>query len=108
MSSLEYFTSEVEIYSIDEAFLNLSHRENMNKYGSNIRSVEKMFQANCLYKKAGVIMTGLHSDNEYQGNLFEHRRNREQEVELMNIVDQLNKKFGPGTINFGLVRSQSS
>ena len=71
-------------------------------------AVKKMFQVDCLYKKAGVIMTGLHSDNEYQINLFEQNTDREKEVQLMDLVEQLNKKWGAGTINFGLIKSQSS
>ena len=69
---------------------------------------QKMFQTDCPYKKAGVIMTGLHRDSEYQANLFEQNTDRDKEVQLMDLVEQVNKKWGRGTINFGLLKSQSS
>lgn len=37
MDALSNFTPEIELYSIDEAFLNLSDMENLEKYASKIR-----------------------------------------------------------------------
>jgi DNA polymerase V len=71
------------------------------KYAS--AALQKIYVPNCPYKKAGVIMTGLHSDNERQGFLFEQLRDLDRELNLSQIVDRLNQRYGAETMTFGLV-----
>jgi DNA polymerase V len=71
------------------------------KYAS--AALQKIYVPNCPYKKAGVIMTGLHSDNERQGFLFEQPRDLDRELHLSQIVDRLNQRYGAETMTFGLV-----
>jgi DNA polymerase V len=66
-------------------------------------AVKQLYQPGCPYKKAGVIMVGLHSEDERQGNLFEQPVDRLQPNRLIEVVDQLNLKLGAETITFGLV-----
>ena len=49
------------------------------------------------YKKAGVIFFGLESSGSVQPDLFSDNRKTERS-ELFRTVDQLNRKFGKGTI----------
>jgi DNA polymerase V len=71
------------------------------KYAS--AALQKIYVPNCPYKKAGVILTGLHSDNERQGFLFEQPRDLDRELNLSQIVDRLNQRYGAETMTFGLV-----
>jgi DNA polymerase V len=66
-------------------------------------TAKQLYRPNCPYKKAGVIMVGLHSEDERQGNLFEKPVARSQSHRLIEVVDQLNRKLGAEAITFGLV-----
>lgn len=66
-------------------------------------ALRQIYEPHCPYKKAGVIMTGLHSENERQGFLFEQPRDLDRELRLSQIVDRLNQRYGAETLSFGLV-----
>jgi DNA polymerase V len=76
-----------------------------------IAALGQLYRSGCLYKKVGVVMTGLHSEQIRQGNLFELLENiqvslprdLERERVLCEIVDRLNREYGAETVTFGLV-----
>ncbi len=53
--------------------------------------------------RVGVSLTDLVSANEHQTDLFE----RPQNAVLTKAIDELNKKFGKGSVGFGLAASSS-
>jgi DNA polymerase V len=66
-------------------------------------AIKQIYRPGCLYKKAGVIMVGLHSQDERQGNLFEKPVNQLEPSPLIEVVDRLNRRFGAETVTFGVV-----
>jgi DNA polymerase V len=69
-------------------------------------ALRQIYEPHCPYKKAGVIMTGLHPENERQGVLWSPPRNLDREQRLSQIIDQLNHRYGAETLSFGLVGHQ--
>ncbi|MFM1841430.1 MAG: hypothetical protein RLZZ490_161, partial [Cyanobacteriota bacterium] len=69
-------------------------------------ALQSIFRPHHPYRKAGVIMTGLQSEQMVQGNLFEPPQDRERQQRLMAVVDQLNRQFGRETVGFGIVGQQ--
>ncbi|WP_373538699.1 Y-family DNA polymerase [Chamaesiphon sp.] len=79
--------------------------------GYAIAALSQIYLPNCPYKKVGVVMSGLHSEQMRQGNLFDlletiqtsQSRDLERERLLCEIVDRLNSRYGAETVTFGLV-----
>jgi DNA polymerase V len=69
-------------------------------------ALQSIFRPHYPYRKAGVIMTGLQSEQMVQGNLFEPPQDRERQQRLISVVDQLNRQFGRETVGFGIVGQQ--
>jgi DNA polymerase V len=51
--------------------------------------VDKLFEKGQLYKKAGVMLSGIVPDNSIQGNLFQSKSKNSERV-LMNMIDNVN------------------
>ena len=64
--------------------------------------VKKIFESGYLYKKAGVILTGITPDNIVQKNLFEDYYNIRNRKVLLRTIDSINKKMGRDTIRYAL------
>jgi DNA polymerase V len=62
--------------------------------------LERIFKPDFLYKKAGIMLTGIVPQDQVQLNLFT-ARDSEKEKLLMSAVDKINNKFGRGKIQFG-------
>jgi DNA polymerase V len=59
-----------------------------------------IFKAGYRYKKAGVIVMGLTSNNETQLNLFKTSNPKHQP--LMSVIDKMNQCYGENKIKFGV------
>lgn len=62
----------------------------------------KIFQAGHIYKKVGVMLSGLQPENPWQQDLF-HESKKDggiKEKKVMDILDKLNSDFGKNTISF--------
>ena len=66
----------------------------ISKYA--IEGLKKIFRQDIDYKKAGVIVMGLNSINNYQYNLFENEDIKHQD--LMRTIDSIQKKEGQSKI----------
>ena len=64
--------------------------------------VKKIFESGYLYKKAGVVLTGITPDNIVQKNLFEDYYNIRNRKVLLRTIDSINKKMGRDTIRYAL------
>ncbi len=62
-----------------------------------VEALRSIFREGYLYKKAGVIVTGLLPEKEIQGNLFSAPGN-EKGQQLMASLDQVNRRFGQETL----------
>ena len=64
-----------------------------------IKAVKTIFRSGIKYKKAGVIVTGLVPNDNFQLNLFTHENPKHKP--LMAAIDDLNKKFKSDKIKLG-------
>ena len=56
-----------------------------------IKAIEDVFKKGIAYKKAGIILTGLVSSNNYQLNIFDWENSNHQP--LMKAIDKINYRF---------------
>ena len=61
------------------------------------KKLKSIFSSGRRYKKSGVMFFGLESKNNRQQDLFSPAK-REQNSELYKAIDQINAKFGKGTL----------
>lgn len=64
-----------------------------------VAAVKSIFKTGIKYKRAGVILTGLVPNDNFQLNLFSHENPKHKP--LMSAIDGLNKKFKAGKIKLG-------
>lgn len=57
-------------------------------------AVEELFTKGHRYKKAAVMLTGILPESEVQGDLFIEQQYDEKQHNLMNKVDEINRKYG--------------
>ena len=90
MDVLAGFAADVEVYSIDEAFLTLPAAAHA--------LTARLFRPGCRYRKAGVILLELAPATPAQGHLFLPGNPRE--AALMATLDRVNGRYGPGTLHY--------
>jgi DNA polymerase V len=73
-------------------------REHDAQYvGSKTASLDQTYKSGYLYKKAGVRLSGIESVKHQQADLFTRQNNPARE-QLMAAMDNLNEKYGRGTV----------
>lgn len=69
--------------------------------------VDRLFEAEVPYKKAGVILSHIESKDLRQISLFDSNKIVNND-ELMTVVDRVNKRFGRGNLMFGRVSHKAA
>lgn len=64
------------------------------------RLLHESFRRGYFYKQAGVVLGGIIDENGSQMDLFESAQDAKMK-KLMEVADEINKKYGDSTINFG-------
>ncbi len=67
--------------------------------------LEEIFKAGYVYRKAGVILSGIVSADNLNGRLFDEEKWRRFRG-VMRAVDKINRKFGRDTIRFAVANSE--
>lgn len=67
-----------------------------------LKGLKTIFKPNYFYKKAGVMLMDLCSENEVQGNLFDNV-DRKKHHKLMTVLDRVNDKYGRNTLKFAIM-----
>lgn len=62
--------------------------------------LEKIFKENYLYKKSGVMLTDIISENNIYPNLFGNSYGNDNRHEVMNVLDKINHKYGKDKLFF--------
>lgn len=70
--------------------------------GYALRGIESIYAEGYCYKKAGVLFNELMADQMRQTNLFDYLE-RDQAQKLMEVMDQVNQRWGAGTLKFAAV-----
>ncbi|MBD8573221.1 Y-family DNA polymerase [Pseudomonas syringae] len=60
-------------------------------------AVDQIFRPGYRYSKAEVLLLDLRQPGEFSGDLFEARQPAAL-AQLMNVIDQINSRWGPGTL----------
>jgi DNA polymerase V len=60
--------------------------------------LERVYRKGPAYRKAGVMLSGICQRGQVQMNLFHTSREGEQELKLMQTVDEVNRRWGRGTL----------
>jgi DNA polymerase V len=66
---------------------------------SALQGIRAIYREGYLYKKAGVIVTGLVSANQTQADLFDSQ-NRAKSKRLMSALDAINSRWGADTLHY--------
>lgn len=66
-----------------------------------LHGLSQIFQPNLLYKKAGVIVSGISTDKAIQGNLF-YQEDNEKLSAISQVSDYLNARYGRGTVQLAI------
>lgn len=67
-----------------------------------LRILDRIYLPGVMYKKAGVVVGGIHSMEAVQQDLFDTIHNRPARAELMKAVDFLNCRYGLKTIQLSV------
>ena len=65
-----------------------------------LAALNTIYREGFLYKQAGVVLTDITDEKGVQLDLF-NERDDERHRKLMQVADELNRKFGGNNINFG-------
>lgn len=95
--------SERERYVSKSVTITLSMDSNSNNelVMAAMKGLKQIFETGLLYKKAGVIVSGISSDTFIQGNLFTGELNKTFKT-LSKVTDQLNNQFGKDMVRLGV------
>lgn len=115
-SSAQYITvfihtdpfSETEKFFYNSTTITLSIASNTNNelVTAAIQGLKDIYRPNLLYKKAGIIVSGLSSENHIQGNLFEATNNPKLK-EISKLADIINHRYGRDKIKLAVQGSRS-
>ena len=72
-----------------------------------LEGLRKIYQPKYLYKKAGVMMMDICSENAVLGNLFD-TIDRKKHQRLMTVLDTVNNRYGRNTLKFACMGDGSA
>jgi DNA polymerase V len=64
-----------------------------------LQGIRAIYRDGYLYKKAGVMLTGLVPSSQRQADLFDYR-DREKSKRLISALDSINDRWGAGTLQY--------
>jgi len=70
------------------------------------QNLEKMFKPGYRYKKAGIMLTGILSQQQVQLNLITPSYHPSREKILMKTIDQINARWGSDTVKYAVAGIQ--
>ena len=70
-----------------------------------IKTLERIYKPHYEYRRAGIILSGLVSNEKLTLRMYDDERFQRQH-QLMKAIDEINRKFGRDTIRFASVKSE--
>jgi DNA polymerase V len=70
-----------------------------------LSTLERIYNKDFEYRKAGIILSGLVPSEELTKRMFDDERFQRQH-KLMKAIDAINQKFGKDTVRFGSVKTE--
>lgn len=72
-----------------------------------LKTLEKIYKPHYEYRRAGIILSGLVSNEKLTKRMFDDERFQKQH-NLMKALDEINQKFGKDTIRFASVKTEGN
>ncbi len=72
-----------------------------------LQTLEKIYKPHYEYRKAGIILNGLVSDDKLTKRIFDDER-FEKQHKLMKAFDEINRKFGKDAVRFASVKTEGN
>lgn len=91
-------------YDFKEVIMDISTSDSMRIVSEALKLLEKIYIKGFKYKKAGVWLGQISSDDKLQLSLFE-KHDSVKSANLMKSIDAINKKSGQNTIKFAVSTS---
>lgn len=92
------FKEQEKYYKMSTVYLDRPTANTSELIEKGVEELKKIFKKGLLYKKAGVILSGLIDENEQQLSFFISSYINSKEENLMKAIDFINKKIGRGSI----------
>ena len=72
------------------------------------RLLSHIYQQGFLYKKSGVILSGIVDDTSVQQDIFDEIGDRQKRSKLYQVIDQINLRDGNNTVQYAIQHSAQS
>ncbi|MGB9843986.1 MAG: Y-family DNA polymerase [Caldisericia bacterium] len=92
------FKEEEKYYKMSTIYLDKPTANTSELIEKGVEELRKIYKKGLLYKKAGVIISGIIDENEQQLSFFLSSYKGSKEENLMKTIDIINKKLGRETI----------
>ncbi|SVD82848.1 uncharacterized protein METZ01_LOCUS435702, partial [marine metagenome] len=69
---------------------------------ASIAALRNIYRSDCIYKKAGVIVSGIVHQSQVQLSFFDDIGNIEKRQHLMQAVDTVNDRYGRMKVRFAV------
>ena len=86
--------------------LNAPTNDSMEIVAATMAALRSIYRHNCIYKKAGVIVSGIVPQSEVQLSFFDNIEDIEKRHQLMQAVDVVNDSFGRMKIRLAINGSE--
>jgi len=67
-----------------------------------LKGLKKIYKSDFMYKKAGVMLMDISTEDAVQGNLFD-KLDRQKQKSLMEVLDKINDRYGRNTLKFAVM-----
>ena len=100
-----HFKLEVpRFYGFDVEDLGIPVNDTPTLMDAVVKLLEKLYRPGIAYKKAGVSLENIQRENDIEQDLFAFENDRADRLSA--VIDQLNNRFGKGTISLSTVKRE--
>ena len=91
-----------QYFGSDMAVMSVLSSDTLEITRTALRILDRIYRPGIWYKKAGVVLTDIHMGNVVQQNLFDTITNRPSRGKLMQVIDDINHRYGIKTVRMSV------
>ena len=91
-----------QYFGSDMAVMSVLSSDTLEITRTALRILDRIYRPGIWYKKAGVVLTDIHMGNVVQQNLFDTITNRPSRGKLMQVIDDINHRYGIKTLRMSV------
>ena len=91
-----------QYFGSDMAVMSVLSSDTLEITRTALRILDRIYRPGIWYKKAGVVLTDIHMGNVVQQNLFDTIINRPSRGKLMQVIDDINHRYGIKTLRMSV------